>query len=260
MIDCTPRQIRELVRSHFDALARSYDDKCSTRRVYLDAIDRLIVDDLAVHNRPLRVLDVGCGTGRRTERYRAQLRDARVYGCDLSAAVLDLAKNRVVDGLVRADMVSLPFRSQSVDVVISLFNAFGYVPDRLGRLQTLLEFNRVLPINGMLFMDVMNRWHLGEGVVFKRNIAIAIWQYIRALADPALCVGDLLFVLEHDSVCIPGWVHGFSRGEVVSLLRRAGFIISKSLIVGYDTGSLRPTWWQGQLFYIARKASNTALL
>ncbi len=253
-------EIKGLVRTHFTFLADFYDHKCLDRQVYLDAIDKLVFAHLSRHkNQRFRVLDAGCGTAQRTKKYRAQFANGSVYGCDFCPKVLEIAKSKQIHGLVSAEMAALPFMSQSVDVVLCLFNAFGYLPNRDERQRTLLEFYRILRDDGVLFIDVLNRWHLGEGATFKRRLATAVWQWLCGALHPGSCRGDLIFVLQANSQRVSGWVHGFARTEMVRLLRKAGFIISRSLVVGYDTGHVKKKCWQGQLFFVARKQSHRTI-
>lgn len=67
---------------------------------------------------PKTLLDVGCGTGELVGNLRTLGIDAR--GLELSQDALDLAKKEVKPFLVLGDVIKLPFKSNSMDMVISI--------------------------------------------------------------------------------------------------------------------------------------------
>ena len=246
-------QISHLVEQHFDALAPTYEPKAANRRAYLEGIDRRIIAYLQTQGTPLTILDVGCGTGRRSARLKAQLPASRLVGCDLSANMLHTALDNGLNGISRQPMTDLSWAGDTFDAVLCLFNSFGYLPTPAQRSRALSEFARVLKAGGFLFMDVMNRWHLGEGIRFHRPLWRAVWETVQAHLGPGIGAGNKFFHLEIDGRSVPGFVHGFTDGEMRKLLRKAELEVVHFEIVGYDTGEARRRITQGQLFYIARK-------
>jgi SAM-dependent methyltransferase len=96
-----------------------------------------------------RVLDVGCGPGNYTRRLAHVASDGLVVGLDASAAMLAAAVRRSADprvSYVRADCVSLPFRSDAFDAVCSVA-ALYLIPDPMSALD---EMIRVLAPGGGL--------------------------------------------------------------------------------------------------------------
>ena len=76
-----------------------------------------------------RLLDVGCGAGLAAQ--LAASRGARVWGLDVSAVMLEIARSRVPEGEFRlGDMAALPYAEASFDVVTG-FNSFQFVTDLL---------------------------------------------------------------------------------------------------------------------------------
>lgn len=103
--------------------------------------------------RPIRVLDVGCGTGVFAARIRRALPEARVWGIDLVAGMLAKGAerwSRHADGVlpVQADSERLPFGPGTFDVV-TCANSFHHYPhqDRAVR-----EMRRVLRPGGRLIL------------------------------------------------------------------------------------------------------------
>src|SRR5262249_3836415 len=106
---------------HYQRLYAHRDDREAQR-----FIDHLIQrGHLRAHG---SVLDVGCGTGRHA-RYLAS-KGFDVTGLDLSAESLRVARRSEGRNLrfVRQDM-RLPFRTSTVDHVLSLFTSLGYFED-----------------------------------------------------------------------------------------------------------------------------------
>jgi len=109
-------------RSLFDRWSYTYDGPgfqwLTYRPVHDAVLERLNDVDPAV------VVDLGCGTGRLTERLRRRFPAADVIGFDVSAGMLAKAGERL-DGvgtgrtsLVRADAHRLPLAPDSIDLIV----------------------------------------------------------------------------------------------------------------------------------------------
>lgn len=249
--------VLSIVRNHFDALANQYDAKSLNRERYLTTVNQLIVGTM--RNADLesgRVLDVGCGTGTRAKNIFSCFPLIEIYGADISIKMLAIAKTRNLRGLVRSDMQLLPFQDESFDAITCLFNVIGYLGTPLQRKNAFLEFSRVLKPHGLLFIDFMNRWHLGEGINFRRSPIVACWMYAKSLFPDFANRGNIHFTLALDGQQIEGLVHGFSHGEIYSLLVKSRFEVVDECVVGYDSGELKRRYWQGQYFFVARKKTS----
>lgn len=246
--------VTSIVREHFDSLATQYDVKSSARAKYLSAINMLILRKIREENKISgKVLDVGCGTGTRAKAIFSALPMIEIYGSDISLKMLTIAKTKNLAGLVHSDMRSLPFKDESFEAITCLFNVIGYLSAPTQRIRAFREFYRVLKSSGLLFIDFMNRWHLGEGLSFRRSIFTASGMYIRSLFPDLENRGNLFFNLSLNNRRIRGFVHGFSHGEIWRLLSKSGFDVVDSLIIGYDSGDIKRHRWQGQYFFVARK-------
>jgi ubiquinone/menaquinone biosynthesis C-methylase UbiE len=148
MTDETAR--RNAVRRAWDAVAADY---ATARRA--DGPDADLLRDLAADLPDgARVLDVGCGDGRRT---LATLHDAApsldVTGLDFSRVQLGLAREAVPGAaLVQADMTALPFADGVFDA-ISAYHAVFHVP-REEHPRVYAEFARVLRPDGVVLATV----------------------------------------------------------------------------------------------------------
>jgi SAM-dependent methyltransferase len=101
-----------------------------------------------------RVLDCPCGYGRHMDVLRRLFPD--ISGLDLDRDCLLRALEYNPDlRVMRGDMRDMPFRSESFDAALNLFNSFGYFSD-LENEMVLSEFSRVLRPGGGLLIDVAN--------------------------------------------------------------------------------------------------------
>jgi ubiquinone/menaquinone biosynthesis C-methylase UbiE len=104
-------------------------------------------------DRPVRILDVGCGTGVFAERVRREMPAARVWGVDLVAEMLQKGTprwQRQRDSVqpVQGDSERLPFAHGSFDFV-TCANSFHHYP-RQDR--AVAEMHRVLKPGGRLMI------------------------------------------------------------------------------------------------------------
>ena len=102
---------------------------------------------------PIRVLDVGCGTGVFAARIRESLPNAQVWGVDLVLGMLTKGAerwNRHADGIcpIQADSERLPFGWGAFDVV-TCANSFHHYPHQDRAVE---EMRRVLKPGGRLML------------------------------------------------------------------------------------------------------------
>ncbi len=103
--------------------------------------------------RPLRILDVGCGTGVFAARIRESIPEADVWGVDLVAEMLQRGAERWAADRehltpIQGDSERLPFAAGSFDVV-TCANSFHHYPDQARAVQ---EMRRVLKPGGRLLL------------------------------------------------------------------------------------------------------------
>jgi SAM-dependent methyltransferase len=119
----------------------------ATHRLSVD-LALALLDSERHAGRPLRVLDLGCGTGRAMAMLAAA--GCRVVGVDLAAGALRVARRDLgPDGrLIQADAFRLGLASGSFDVVLSL--GYASVGSYVGAQD---EIARVLRPNGVALID-----------------------------------------------------------------------------------------------------------
>jgi len=147
--------------------------------------------------RPRRILDLCCGAGR----HLAPLlrRGYPVVGVDASGMMVaraHAAAARVQRGsrVVRGEAQRLPFAAASFDVVLCLFNSFGYLPTDEQNAQVLRETARCLRPNGRFLLDTRNRSYQLSQLPFSEIVPLqgggAVWLECRHEADRGRLVSE----------------------------------------------------------------------
>jgi SAM-dependent methyltransferase len=178
-----------------------------------------------------RLLDVGCGTGKS---FMPMLpRGWEVTGCDISAAMLELARRKASEAvrLEVADMLELP-RFGQFDLVWALDDAINYLlsPEELERALAGMRAN--LAPTGLLLFDVNEllayRTFFAGTEVVERGGRRLVWNGL-ATADvaPGSICESRLEVVSDDAGAgeAPAMTHRqrhFPEAEVLAALERAG--------------------------------------
>ena len=144
-----------------------------------DVMRRQVIPPIAAEakrrrRRPLRILDVGCGTGRTLAQIAAALPGHQYFGVDLSPFYLAEARSTLADvpevSLVVENAEQLPFRDGYFDVVTSTF-LLHELPRRARR-RAIAEMARVLAPGGRLVIeDSAQRAEAADLAVFLESFA-----------------------------------------------------------------------------------------
>lgn len=180
----------------FERWSESYD-RCILQRLLFGPSHRALLTRIqhAFGRRPIRLLDVGCGTGVFAARVREALPAASVWGVDLVAGMIRQGAPRWRSHAghvqpIQADSEHLPFDSGSFDVV-TCSNSFHHYPrqDRaVGEMRRVLKpGGRLMLIDG--YRDAPYGWFIYD-----------------------VCVAG-----------VEGAVHHCSRERLRNLFREAGF-------------------------------------
>ena len=223
-------------------MVRGYDAQMSASP--LAAADVRFCD--AVFDRPGRLADLGCGTGRLAVHFAAKGFDC--VGVDLSPAMLATARANAEAAGVRvewaeANLVDLGgLADGSFRYAACLFSTLGMVRREANRAAAVRAAARVLEPGGRFVLHVHNRWFRGLGG--KRMLEQAVKS---ALGRPD--AGDVTMPQAYAGA--PLTLHHFTRGEAVGLLEANGFRVTRldAVTEAGDTGVSRP--WRAYGFLIA---------
>ena len=248
---------RLVIRNRFERVAATYEDTIAARRrVFNEAVDRIVLRHVRSEPRPLSVLDAACGTGARWTRMREHLPDVEVRGFDASPRMVEIAASREGSGFAEVkvcDLTGVAFPDESFDVVTCLFFPFSCLTSAADRRKAAAELSRVLRPRGLLFVDAINRWHLGEGRAFRRSWPAAVREYLRSVVDPGLDAGDKSYSTELDGSPLAGFMHGYSRRSFRRLFTDAGLTVEHEHVIGYDTGTIHSAATRGNMLLVCRR-------
>ncbi len=192
-------------------------------------------------DRPGRLLDVGCGTGRLLLPFAE--RGHWVLGVDLSEEMLRVAGEKaraagLTVHLLRANAVELDGLADACfDYAACLFSTLGMVAGAPAREQLLRHVHRLLRPGGRLVLHVHNRWFNARDPDGRRWLIRDVFRSIAEHAEAGDRQGVAGLTLHH-----------FTRGEIVRLLRRVGFRVLEVRPVGLRSdGGLACPWWLSRL-------------
>ena len=171
----------------------------------------------------MKILDAGCGAGRYSIAFANQ--GCHVTLFDISKVQLEIAKEKIceakvsqnIDGFVQGDVRDLSsFENGQFDRVVCYGAPLSYVLEN--REKAILEFNRVLKKDGLLFVSVNNKWGILKMLLGNKYPGFfndPEYWYI----DKVMKTGDLP---RHEKVNQPPR-HFFEAAELQSLLAENGF-------------------------------------
>ena len=131
----------------YDLISKSWDSK----RGYVWKVVCEFLDGF-LDKKDLRLLDLGCGNGRHlVYAQKIGFSDFNLVGCDFSQNQLSVTKEKGFEAVL-ADLKSLPFESNSFDIVICIAS-FHHLLDREEQLKALSEMRRVVKSNGVILLS-----------------------------------------------------------------------------------------------------------
>jgi SAM-dependent methyltransferase len=226
----------------YEAMASAYDDFTAHHNYEL-WLGALLPELERIGLRGDRLLDVACGTGKS---FIPMLnRGWRVTACDISAAMVALARAKVGDAaeLSVADMRSLPEFGE-FDLVLCLDDAVNYLLDTDELERALTGMRRNLGPGGLLMFDVnaldAYRTFFAEEVVLERGGRRLIWKGRGSGdAEPGSITEASFEVkpLDGEAALIPPQMHRqrhFPEAEMLATLERAGLECVELFGHGFD--------------------------
>ena len=149
------------MRIDYDRYAHLFDDR---HRHY--AVDANLVTFVAECRAPdaIRVLDVGCGTGKQLATNRTRFPRLTMIGVDRSFNMLAIARRRDASvSWVHGDAQALPLASGSVDYATNQYS-YPHTPDKAALLR---EVFRVLRPGGRFVLQNVDPWSMRDWITYQ---------------------------------------------------------------------------------------------
>ena len=170
-----------------------------------------------------KVLDLGCGNGR----YYEFFKDVQYFGIDNSDKLIKIAKEKYPKANFRiGDSLNLPFPDNYFNKIYSMA-VFHHIPSKEFRLQFLKEAKRTLRPNGRL---ILTAWKFRNK---KERFLSLKYTILKIIGKNKM---DFKDVLESWADKTKRYYHLFSKRELSSLARKAGFKIEKIGVIKNKTG------------------------
>lgn len=231
----------------YDQMAPHYRAYAEQKSVYIDAVNKAILDNLPSNLKSM--LDIGAGDGVRAFNLARAANIENLVLLEPSSEMVRLCTDLPVSAIWHGTADSLPASYDPLfDLITCLWNVMGHMPDTESRVRALRKMSALLAPGGRIMLDVNNRHNTaayGKFTVFGRRLLDAI--------KPDERRGDVSFSWNINGVNIPANGHLFIPSEMMILFRNAGLRLTKSYAIDYKSGARTTDLTKGQMFFILEK-------
>lgn len=222
-------EIKIMNSKYFSEQAQQYDFSDfnqPSRKAYINAIDELIANDLAL-TETSKHLDIATGTGRRAIRIKdLSGLDYEIVGVEISEEMSKLASSRGIR-MYHQDWVNNDEPSGDMFSSASFLYAFGHIGNTENRIKYLNKINSYLNKDAPFYIDFfslnnINEWGPLARKSFENN----------NLSKYGYDLGDVFY--KKNGCNELAFLHYFEKKEIVHLFDLTGFKISWIKNIGYS--------------------------
>lgn len=232
-------------RKYYDSIAGEYALIRSQRRLYLDKVDSIIINDF--HQKSKRILDVGAGDGSRGIKIFKNIEADTMCLVEESNEMIKNSEN--IRGVTIFAGSIQQFRSQqNFDLILCLWNVLGHINTFQDRVDVLKLLKGILSVNGTIVIDFNNRYNYKQYGVLSvlRNMALTFF-----IKEPGW------FDLKSKDGTTHSKVYIHSYFEIMKIISQAGLRVESLKIIDYSSGIIQNNLFQGQyLFYLKNDTSH----
>ncbi len=148
-----------------------------------------LIKTLDLFDKPIKVLDVACGTGRMTKEVFKSKNKIDYYGVDTSKEMMDKIKTKGAT-LKVADASKLPFKDNTFDVVYT-YHLLWHIPKET-QVKIIKEMLRVVKEDGYILFDFLNKNFIFEKIkpLFKKKTK-GIYKFSKLEVEQIVKSNDL---------------------------------------------------------------------
>jgi 2-polyprenyl-3-methyl-5-hydroxy-6-metoxy-1,4-benzoquinol methylase len=220
-----------------------YREYALKRKAYLQSVDDFIKADA---NGKRSIIDIGAGDGTRLQKILATM-DGPVgaVAVDDSDGMIALLQKIPDLKVLKADIASPEFHpTGKYEIVLCLWNVIGHVTTEKERMAALKHMADLLEDDGIIFLDVNNRYN-----VVQYGLKSVLMNIIKDIFIRNGRNGDFPLIMKAGGKEIGTVVHLFSPIEIEKLIHMAGLKMVQRWIINYETGKRVDSVWSGQLMY-----------
>ncbi len=222
---------------YYNDIASNYNNFLIDKDLYLRAVEREIckTDNIKSY------LDIACGDATRSLRIVEVIKPDKVVLIDESKHMIERARFKKNLDLELVNMDFFDYHSKiTFDMITCLWNVFGHLVDKNQRLNFLIKIHSLMSNNGVLFIDINNRYNI-DYYGFK-NVFLNIVKNILGVKN----VGSYNLKASNGLI---SKVYIHKPNEFDKLINLAGFQIIEKKYFNYETGAEVDSSWRGQIFY-----------
>lgn len=125
-------EIKDESTKRFNEWSKKYDKSILQSLVFRNSHD-VMIRDIINDSRPLKILDIGCGTGEFALKLRKHKKDSNIFGIDISVDMVNVAKAKTkfdkdVDFRI-GDVEKMPYDNNYFDC-ITCAHSFHHYPNK----------------------------------------------------------------------------------------------------------------------------------
>lgn len=143
------QKIKEKASKRFDEWSKKYDRSLLQFLIFRRS-HNMFISNIMHDMRPIRILDVGCGTGEFAMKLKGYKKDAGVHGLDISPDMINTAKTKFKDEIDFriGDVENMPYEDSYFDY-LTCSHSFHHYPHKK---KAVREMFRILKSGGKIMI------------------------------------------------------------------------------------------------------------
>jgi len=229
-------------KNMYSLLANNYSDYANTKKKYIKCVDDIVIS--SVKNSVSNYLDIGTGDGKRAINIANSVKAKHIVLSDSCEEMLGHIEKNNANEVILFDVTEKYCFDKKFDLITALWNVFGHIEDMKKRLVALNYIYDILEEQGRFYFDINNRYNIDN--YGWSNVLMNFLKDINPLAADS---GDFNFQISIKGESIPSFVHIHSPFEIFNLIKKTKFHLNKVYVIDYDDGSLKDSYFRGQLLF-----------